>query len=435
MDRKTEHLIVISFDALSMIDFDYIKDLPNFKHFLENASYCKNVRSIYPTLTYPAHTTIVTGREPKEHGIINNILLQPNREKPDWFWYRKSIKGETLYDVAIDNGLKVAALLWPVTAKSKIHYNMPEVLPNRPWQNQLLVSLFSGTPLFQYKLNKMFGTIRKGTSQPELDNFAQKSLLYTLKRYKPDLTLVHFTDLDSQRHDYGFNSKEAKEALHRHDKRLGEIIDTLKEENIYEKSTLVLLGDHSSLNTNKIIYINSIFKEKGYIHMEDGSIKNWDAIANSCDGSSYIYVKDKDNKKNVEEIRVILDELAKDENNGIEKVYSSEEASMMGADPNCSFMLEARLGYYFLNGVKDCLIKEIDPDTEHKGKDSMRATHGYSPDKHDYRTVFMLSGQGIKPHIILDNMSLLDEASTMANLLGLSLKQSKGRTLEEFLEK
>lgn len=433
MERKTDHLIVISFDALSTIDFDYIKDLPNFKSYLENASYCKNVRSIYPTLTYPAHTTIVTGREPKDHGIINNTLLQPNREKPDWYWYRKHIKGETLYDVAIDNGLKVAGLLWPVTAKSRIHYNMPEVLPNRPWQNQLLVSLLSGTPTYQYKLNKMFGSLRKGTSQPHLDNFVQKALIYTLKEYKPDLTLAHFTDVDSQRHDYGYNSKEAKDALHRHDERLGEIIKTLKDIGIYENSTLIVLGDHSSLDTKKVIYLNSILAKKGYITIKDGKITHWKAIANSCDGSCYIYLKDKNDEKLLKEVKDLLDKMAKDESNGIEKVYTREDATRLGADPNCAFILEARLGYYFLNGVRDYLIKEIG-DNEPPGKESMLATHGYSPDKENYNTVFMISGKGVKPNVVLDEMSLLDEASTMANLLGLNLKGSKGRVLEEFIK-
>lgn len=432
MKRRIQHLIVVSFDGLSTIDFSYIKELPNFKNFLKHASYCKKVRSIYPTLTYPAHVSIVTGREPKDHGVINNTLLQHKREEPDWYWQRKYIKGETLYDVAIESGLKVAALLWPVTAKSKIQYNMPEIFPNRPWHNQILVSLFNGSPLYQYKLNKMFGKIRKGTMQPQLDNFTQKSLLYTLKEYKPDLTLVHFTDLDTQRHDYGYYSQEAKEALNRHDKRLGEIINLLKEEGIYEESTLILLGDHSSLDTKKVIYLNSIFKQKGYIKVKNGLVKKWKVIADSCDGSSYIYIKNKSDKKLEKEIGALLKELSTNEENGIEKVYTRNEAIQLGADANCSFILEARLGYYFHDKVKDDLIEEV--DMKIINKENMLATHGYSPYKDDYTTVFMISGKGVRENIELDHMTLLDEAATMGKLLGLELRESKGRVLEEFLE-
>ena len=112
MKRITKHLIVISFDGLSTLDFEYINSLPNFKNFIKEAAYSKKVYSIYPTLTYPAHATIVTGKYPKNHGIINNTLLQLNRKSPDWYWERKYIKGDTFYDIAIKTGMKVAAILW-----------------------------------------------------------------------------------------------------------------------------------------------------------------------------------------------------------------------------------------------------------------------------------------------------------------------------------
>ena len=194
MGKRPKYLFVISFDGLSSLDFEYIKKLPNFKDFLKEASYSKEVYSIYPSLTYPAHVTIVTGKYPKNHGVINNTKLQINKDSPDWYWHRKNIKGETIYDLAIKKGMKVAALLWPVTAKSKIQYNMPEIFPNRPWQNQLMVSAFNGSPYYQYKLNKLYGNLRKGIKQPYLDNFTHHSLLYTIKNVKP----ISFSSL------YGF---------------------------------------------------------------------------------------------------------------------------------------------------------------------------------------------------------------------------------------
>ncbi len=72
--------------------------------------------------------------------------------------------------------MKVAAFLWPVTANSKIQYNVPEIFPNRFWQNQLIVSFLNGSPLFQYEINKKFGYIRNGISHPELDDFIHRSV-------------------------------------------------------------------------------------------------------------------------------------------------------------------------------------------------------------------------------------------------------------------
>jgi predicted AlkP superfamily pyrophosphatase or phosphodiesterase len=431
MEVKTKHLIIISFDGLSTLDFDYISGLPNFKEFLKEASYCRKVYSVYPSVTYSAHATIVTGKYPKNHGVVTNTLLQPERESPDWYWQRKYIKGETFYDAAIKKGMKVAALLWPVTGKSKIQYNMPEIFANRPWQSQVLVSLLNGSPLYQLELNKKFGHIRKGLKQPYLDDFVHQSAVYTINNKKPDLTMIHYVDLDSMRHRYGFNSEEAKQALQRHDKRLGEIMNTLKENGMYEESTIILLGDHSSLDENKIIRVNVLLREQGFIKLtEEGKIADYKAIVKSCDGSAYVYVKD---KNLIEEVHSLLHNFNK-KYNCLEAIYSSEEVSHFGADPNCTFMLEANLGYYFTDELHGDSVKKVKVEEIGKIPHRTRATHGYSPFKKDYTTVFMAAGRGINAGQVIEEMSLVDEAPTIAKLLGIELKDIEGSIISQFLK-
>lgn len=433
-ETKTKFLFVISFDGLATLDFEYISKLPNFKEFIEKASYCKKVYSVYPTLTYPAHATIVTGKYPKNHGIINNTLLQLNRKKPDWYWKRQYLKGETLYDLAIEKGMKVAAILWPVTAKSKIQYNMPEVLANRPWQNQIIVSMLNGTPLYQYRLNKNFGHLRSGVRQPNLDNFAHEAFLDTIKSKRPNLSLVHYTDLDTTRHIHGFHSQNVVEALERHDRRLGEIINTLKENGIYEESTIVLLGDHSSLDEDKVVNLNVLLREKGYISINNkGNIADYKAIVKNCDGSAYIYLKDKENVKLKEEIYNLLKEFNEDFN-CIEFIYNSEEAANFGADPKCTFMLEANKGYYFLDEFEGEVIREVKDQDIGVVPDFTRSTHGYSPFKENYTTVFMAAGKGVRKGAVIEEMNLIDEGPTLGKLLGIELKEADGKVIWEFIE-
>lgn len=434
MSRKAKHLIIISFDGLSSLDFDYIKELPNFKEYLKEASYCKNVYSVYPTVTYAAHATIVTGKYPKNHGIVNNTLLQPERESPDWHWQRKYIKGETFYDAAIKKGMKVAALLWPVTAKSKIQYNMPEIFANRPWQNQVMISLFNGSPIYQLELNKRFGHIRRGLKQPYLDDFVHQSMLYTIKEKKPDITMVHYVDLDSMRHYHGFNSKEAMQALNRHDNRLGEIIETLKKCNMYEESTVIVLGDHSSLDENKIICLNVLLKDNGYIKVNSsGKITNYRAVVKSCDGSAYVYLKDKNDDMLKEEVYSLIDNFNK-RYDCLESIYTAHDAEKLGADPSCTFMLEAKQGYYFTDEFQGDAIKELNTEEIGRKPHRTRATHGYSPFKKNYATVFMASGKGIRQGEIIKEMSLVDEAPTIAELLGVELEHTDGTIVKQFLK-
>jgi predicted AlkP superfamily pyrophosphatase or phosphodiesterase len=434
MNRLTDHLIVISFDCLSSLDFPLLQSLPHFQTILEQGSLIEKVETIYPSVTYPCHTTIVTGNYPKRHGIINNTLLQPGRLSPDWNWYRNRIKGTTLYDEAKKANLTTAALLWPVTGKANIDYNLPEIFPNRPWQHQIIVSLTCGTPRFQWDLNKRFGYIRNGLNQPELDDFVLESTVHTIKTKKPNLLLVHFTDLDTQRHYHGFSSKEATSAIHRHNERLGKIMDALKESGIYENSTVVVLGDHSALDENKALHPNVMFHKKGLISTNsNGKIKDWKAYCKSCDGSAYIYLNDPLDSDVAQQVKDILDTLLAEPGSGIEKVLTGQEAAEMGADANCAFMLEAKKGYFFLEDHLGDYLKTITTEDTEADKKYTLACHGYSPEKEDYTTIFMAAGKGIRANVNLSGIRLVDEGPTLARLLGVDLGETDGNIIEDLL--
>lgn len=433
MQRLTDHLIIISFDCLSALDFPIIKDLPHFQTILKNGAYVEHVESIYPSVTYPCHTTIVTGNYPNRHGVINNTLLQPGRLSPDWNWFRKSIRSTTIYDEAKKANLTTAALLWPVTGKAKIDYNMPEIFANRQWHNQIMVSLLSGTPSFQWDLNKRYGHIRNGLSQPELDDFVLASTVDTIKTKKPNLLMVHFTDLDTQRHNHGFSAEEAIAAIHRHHDRLGKILEALKEAGIDELSTIVVLGDHSALDENKAINLNVLFhKEKLITINAKGKLKDWEAYCKSCDGSAYVYLNNPSDNADYQRVKTLLDSLVSQPDSGIERVLTGAEAAFKGADSECAFMIEAQRGYYFLEDIVGEYIKTITPEDVKADNKYTLATHGYSPEKENYGTILLAAGKGIKS-IILPSIRLIDEGPTFARLLGVSLGDTDGRVIEEIL--
>ncbi|WP_147533405.1 alkaline phosphatase family protein [Bacillus marasmi] len=433
MERLTEHLIVISFDCLSALDFPMLSELQNFQTLLKESSYCKNVETIYPSVTYPCHATIVTGNFPNRHGVINNTFLQPGKPSPDWYWHRRHIKGTTLYDEAKKAGLTTAALLWPVTAGANIDYNMPEIFANRPWQHQIAVSLRNGSTIYQLDMNRRFGHLRNGLSQPELDDFVLESTVQTIETKKPNLLLVHFTDLDTQRHYHGFASDEAISAVHRHDNRLGRIIKALKKAGIYENSTIIALGDHSALDETKAIKLNVLLREHGLIEVDSREkLISWKAYCNSCDGSAYIYIKDKADTETKETVTELLRKLSENDANGIEKVITGEQAGALGADPQAYLMIEALQGFYFKESHQGEYIDEITAE-DVAAKRYTFASHGYSPKKENYNTILIASGKGIRKNTVVPYMQLVDEGPTFARLLGLQLGATDGKIITELL--
>lgn len=242
--------------------------------------------------------------------------------------------------------------------------------------------------------------------------------------------MLHYIDLDSQRHDYGFDSKEANDALVRLDNRLGDIIKKLKDKGIYDDSVIVVLGDHSSKDGNQTISPNTLLKNSGLIDVDsNGNIVSHRAIAKSADGSCYIYSDEGVSDSEIlESLKPILD------TNAVERVYTSEEATKMGADSSCRFMLEASLGYFFTSDILDKEIVDRDY-LKKRGLKAYKNNHGYSPHtKEGYETVFFVSGCGIKKNVFVDEMSLVDEGPTFAKIMGFEMKDTDGRVMTEFLE-
>ena len=103
-------MVIISLDAVGARDLAYLKTLPNFQKLRAQSGYCDHVESVYPSITYPAHTSIVTGKKPLHHGVVNNLQLQPGRKSPDWMWQKHFIHGKTLYEAAAEKGYVTASI-------------------------------------------------------------------------------------------------------------------------------------------------------------------------------------------------------------------------------------------------------------------------------------------------------------------------------------
>lgn len=428
---KNKYVIVISFDAVSEEDLEFLSKQPNFSKLIKNGALIKNVESVYPSLTYPAHVTIVTGKYPKNHGVINNTVLDFKNDNPDWYWYRKYIKGDTIFDLAEKSGMKTCSILWPVTARSKITYNMPEIFCTKRYDNQILKSALAGSKIYQVNMNKRFGYLRQGMEEPYLDNFATEVAKKTIRELKPNLILLHLIDSDSQKHKYGIENKEVIESLKRHDERLGEIIESLKLAGIYEDSTIIALGDHSQINVNNVIKLNSILMKNDLINVNSNKIKSYKAIAKSCDGSSYIYLKNKNDVETRKKVRDILNELKNKYSNVIEEVYNNEEIKNLGADINASFMIEAKRGYYFIDDFLGEAIEVIDESSKIKHK--LRASHGYLPSRDNYKTFFIAYGKTIKKGVVLEKGKLINHGPTIAKILDIDLRDCDGIVEERIL--
>lgn len=436
-NKPQHHMILLSFDALSASDWNLLTRMPNFKRFLKASAFSNNVKSVYPSLTYPAHASIVTGRLPKKHNIISNTKVQPARKSPDWYWFHSAIRGLTLFQAAKKAKMTTAGLLWPVSGRAPITYNLPEIFANRPWLNQVAVSMYAGSPVFQYKMKKKHGHLLNALSQPELDNFVEACLMDVMEK-KPHLIAAHFTELDTAKHYKGVHEAAVEPALKSMDDRLGRIIDKIEALGIGSKTTVMVIGDHGQRAVHSVIRPNIVLQKEGFQSLEEnGKLHHYDFVFKSCDGSAYLYHghTHRVTKETMQkELDIIVAGLEKncDSFKGIANIYDSLEAAHLGADPHCLLMLEAAEGFYFLDELQGELHETV-PEEKIGKNHYFKACHGYLPDTEGYDTVFMMAGYGVKPRDI-GPMNLIDIGPTAAQIMGLELPGADGEVLVRALK-
>ncbi len=387
MNKKK--LIIISLDSLSEDDLEKLMLMENFKELLPQGTLVTSVTPPFVTNTYPIHTSVITGCYPEKHGVIDNLVYDPGNKKPDWHWYRKYIKTTTLYDQAKKQGQKTVSILWPVTAKANISYNMPEIFPTKSYQSQKFLSLMNGSFVMQLRGYLKYGSKLTGKKQPALDNFSVKMLTTTLEKKKPSLALIHLIETDSSKHKHGLKAKRTKESLKRMDKHIGTIINTLN--SIDRNYNIIIFSDHSSLTVKKTIDPNDYLKEINIKVPKQKDDKNWEAWFKTCGGTAFLYLKDKKNWALKELIMGKFKQILIDHPELFRRYLNKEEMKESGFLEKAAFGIEAPVGIeYHNNGAK------------------FMANHGYSNQNEDYKVFYFIRGEGIRVDKKLKGGSLLD---------------------------
>jgi predicted AlkP superfamily pyrophosphatase or phosphodiesterase len=237
-------IVVISFDGLSDKEFEKIADdtnCPNIAAFKKQALYKGGIKTIFLSNTYPIHTTVSTGKLPKEHGIISNYIGTGKKRR--WAIHSKHIKAETIWDAARKKGLNTAAIIWPVTYGADIKWNIPEI------------HLGGGDRLSsKNKLSENLFTDKLKINAPVwLDNFAASAAHYLLKYKSPDLCLIHLVAYDIISHTVGSKSDKMAAARKSLDKCLGKILKAA------ENHSVLVFSDHAHLDVTDTIDLKRLF--------------------------------------------------------------------------------------------------------------------------------------------------------------------------------
>lgn len=428
-----QKLIVMSMDALTYDDIEYLQQLPNFKKYFSNASKVESVRSIYPTITYPCHTTMRTGVWPEKHGIEGNLQLIPGQARLPWKWFQSWVKwDEDIFYAAKRNHLSTAAVFWPVTGcHPAIDYLIDEYWPQEGDTDirEIFRRAGSSEEVLDIIEEELHGCQIR--THPATDDFIIRCCRQIIHRFQPDLLFLHPGNVDAYRHTNGLMNERVRQGVDETDRYIGELMQTVEAEGLADCTNFVLTSDHGMLEIKRIVNVNVLLADAGLIDLDaEGNLISWKAFCQSGGTMGLVYLKDPDDKALYEKTEKVLQNLADEGVYGFHQVLTKEDCKKEHLDGDFSFALETD-GY---SAFGDKLVRPLVSDFDVGDYRYGRATHGHLPDK-GLQPVFFAIGPGFEKNASIPRANLVDEAPTYAKLLGLTLHDADGRVLEELLHK
>lgn len=418
-------LILISFDALSFEDIEYLKDKQNFAHILKNGSWVRRVHGIYPTLTYPCHSTMITGCSVTKHGIISNQHVVPGDVDPKWVWYHDAFQVKDLITAAKEKGLTTAAIGWPSMGRHPdADYIIAEVAGPKSRTREEFVRDYKAcgaTDELWEAVGEKYLFFRLRPPHPSNASwFNAYCALEILRKYQPDLMIVHCAAVDSAKHVHGAYAERSKESLEECEIILGEFLRAIRELGIEDCTDLIATADHGQIDITHICCPNVLMKEHGLLTVEEsGKVTDWRAWCHTAGMCTEVFVNDPADEA------LVYDLLRSYEGQyGIEKVFTKAEAEALGFGGPFSFVVEGNGSIKFGNAY----LGEVFKATPHPV-----GCHGYLPEKGPDPTT-VAYGPDFRKGVLLEEAELADGAPTWARVLGLELPDAEGRVMEEILK-
>jgi predicted AlkP superfamily pyrophosphatase or phosphodiesterase len=418
-------VLMISVDGLrpaDVLEADRLGlKIPTLRALVRDGAYATSVRNVLPTVTYPNHTTLITGVWPARHGIANNVAFDPlQKNQQGWYWYAEDIKVPTLWDAVHDQGRVVASVGWPVSVGARsIDDDIPEYWRARTPDDLKLIRALS-TPGLVEALERASGaTLAQASNETAEADEAKSRLsaaLYALKA--PAFFTLHLSSLDHVEHIFGPGAPPVFADLELIDADIARVVAAAR---AAEPGVVVaIVSDHGFAPLAHDVNLLKAFADAGLITFsaDDRKPVAWEA-APWGGASAAVVLARPDDAALQARVKALLDRLAADPAYGINRVIDRAEIARIGGGREASFYIDFKLGFEMGQKVDAPLVS---PSLPH-------GMHGYFPDHPEMGASFIISGPGVAARGSLGEIDMRDIAPTLAKVLEVPLPTADGRPL------
>lgn len=404
-------ILLISVDGLrpgDVLDADRrgLK-VPTLRRLAAEGAHASGVVGVLPTLTYPSHTSLITGVAPAKHGVVNNLTFDPmGINQIGWYWYAADIKAPTLWDVAHKAGLKTLNVHWPVSVGAPVDNNLVQIWRTGHDDDRKLLRALS-TPGLVDRLDQAGTPYPQGIDESvDADAARVDAAAKLIGDLKPGFTTVYLAGLDHIEHEHGPDTPEAKAALERIDTMLGKLIAAATKA---DPTTIVaLVSDHGFAPVTTDVNLFGAFIQAGLITLDGAKVKSWDAMPWLAGGSAAVVLARPDDAALKAKVATLLAGLQANSATGIASIIERPEIAKRGGATTADFWIEFKPGS---ETGRNPAAPLTSPSTT-------KGMHGYDPSLPEMRSTLLLWGKGLKWKGDLGEIDMRAIAPTLAKLMG-----------------
>jgi predicted AlkP superfamily pyrophosphatase or phosphodiesterase len=413
-------LLLLSIDGLkpeAVLDAErHGLHVPNLRALLSEGVYSTGVQGVLPTLTYPSHMTLLTGASPARHGIYANLTFDPlQRNERGWYWYAEDGRAMTLWDAAAAAHLKTANIYWPTSVGANITYNLPQIWRTGTGDDLKLQRALSTRGLEQ-ELSASLGPYPGGMQETVAeDEIRARFALRLIETRHPDFITVYFTGLDTEQHLSGPFSAASNAALERLDVIVGRLRAAAQRE-APGRAIFCVVSDHGFAAVAHDVNLYVAFLEAGLFTVDEAhKITAWQAIPWPAGGAAAVMLADPHDDAVRARVSALLDRLASNPENGIDRILGHEEIVERRGFPDAAFLVSFKIGYELGLDFSGPLVS----------KPTNLGMHGYLPDRAEMRSSFFIVGPHLAAGRSLGEIDMRQIAPSLARLLHARLKDAE----------
>lgn len=392
--------------------------VPNLRKLMADGAYAR-VTGVLPSVTYPSHTTLITGVLPRKHGIGANTYFDPQEKAAGaWRWYADEVQVETLVSAARARKVSTGSVSWPVSVGRFADWNVPEYFrPGSEHASDVRLVEALASPGLVRAAAQARG---REFAWPLTDDDRTDLAVHLLRTRKPRLMLLHIFEVDDQEHDYGPLTPEAKAAVEKSDAHIGQVLAALDAAGTRASTLVAIVSDHGFLPVERTVRPNTALRDAGLIDLDDkGKIRSWRAAFHSSGGSAALHLAKDAPPDTLERVKAALAKHLADPASGIRDVLDAAAVERFGG-VDVPLVLNAREGFSISHTAAGEWL--VVPGTS-------KGAHGHAPDREELQASLVLAGPGVRSKGDLGVVSMTQIAPTLARVLGLSLDAAAGRPL------